>query len=181
MAKRRGKGAGRAILLAGLTLAGVGVGFGLVVANRDKLPANIREFNKRYTNPMMLRAVANGDRRNLGVLLHMGRKSGREYATPVRIDAIPGGFLIPMPYGNDTDWLKNIVAAEGATVRFEGQDIAANQPEIIDAATALAMLPPSAAIAVRLMRIKYYLRLRRADLPTGLNDATPMAEDRSAQ
>ncbi len=181
MAKRRGTGAGRALVITGLTLAGVGAGIGLVVANREKLPANIREFNKRFTNPRMLRSVASGKRGNLGVLLHQGRKSGREYATPVRLDPIPGGFLVPMPYGTDTDWCKNIQATGEATVRFQGQDIAVNQPELIDATTALAMLPPSSNFAVRLLRVKQFLRLRRADLPTSLSDAQPTAGEHPAQ
>ena len=179
MAKQWGQHVGRALLISGFALAGVGAGFALVVANRDKLPANIREFNKRYTNPMMLRSAAR-ENGNLGVIFHQGRKSGREYATPVRVDAIPGGFLVPMPYGTDTDWCKNILAAEAATVRFHGQDVAVNLPEIIDATTALAMLPPSAAIAARLLRIKQYLRLRRADLPTSLSDAQPTEEKHPA-
>jgi deazaflavin-dependent oxidoreductase (nitroreductase family) len=179
MAKQQGWG--RGLLLAGVTLAGVGAGVGFVLANRDKLPANIREFNKRYTNPRMLRAVANGQRGNLGVVLHQGRKSGREYATPVRIDAIPGGFLIPMPYGTDTDWTRNILAAGTATVRFKGQDVAADQPEIIDTATALAMLPPSAAMGARLFRVKQYLRLRRAEANPQLSDVAPEAEEHPAQ
>jgi deazaflavin-dependent oxidoreductase (nitroreductase family) len=181
MAKQRSKGSGRSLLITGLALAGVGVGLGLILANRDKLPANIREFNKRYTNPMMLRSVASGERGNLGVLLHQGRTSGRAYATPVRIDAIPEGFLVPLPYGTNTDWLKNIQAAKGVTVRFQGHDIPANQPEIIDATSALALLPPSATIAARVMRIKHYLLLRRADLPQPITAEESVTEDRPSQ
>ncbi|MBA3824938.1 MAG: nitroreductase [Ktedonobacterales bacterium] len=180
MAKQRGKGIGRALLVTGVTLAGVGAGIGLVLANREKLPANIREFNKRYTNPRMLRSAAS-ERGNLGVIFHQGRKSGREYATPVRLDAVPGGFLVPMPYGTDTDWCKNIQAAEGATVRFRGQDIVVGQPEVIDVATALAMLPPSAGIAARLLRVKQYLRLWHATPPASLTDVQPTAEEHPAQ
>jgi hypothetical protein len=176
MAKQRRHRAGRALL----TLTGIGVGVGLVLANRDKLPANIREFNKRFTNPMMTRSIAAGKRGNLGLIIHRGRTSGREYTTPVRIDAIPGGFLVPMPYGTDTDWLKNILAAQGALLRFQGHDITVDQPEIIDAATGLAMLSPSSARVARLMGIKHYLRLRQADLPTHLSDEEPIAEDRPA-
>ncbi len=169
MAQRQGTGAGRARLIAGLALTGVGVGVGIALAKRAKLPANIREFNKRFTNPLMLRSVARGERGNLGVIIHRGRTSGREFTTPVRIDPIPGGFLIPLPYGTDTDWLKNIRAAGGTTLRFHGQDVAVDQPEIIDAATALTMLPATSAIAVCLMRIKHYVRLHRVDRPAALS------------
>jgi deazaflavin-dependent oxidoreductase (nitroreductase family) len=179
--KRQGKGAGRALLIAGITLAGVGAGFGLVMANRDKLPANVREFQKRYTNPRMLRSAASGGRGNLGIVFHNGRKSGREYATPVRIDPIPNGFLVPLPYGTDTDWLKNILAAGEGRLRFRGQDIAVNEPEIIDTATALAMLPPSSGIAVKILRVKQFLRLRRATTYTTLSEQPAPPEEHPAQ
>ncbi len=164
MARRQSNGAGRALLISSLALAGVGIGFAVARANRDKLPANRREFVRRYVNPRMLSAVASGKRGNLGIIVHRGRKSGREFQTPVRIDPIPGGFLIPMPYGTGTDWLKNILAAGGATLRFQGQEIAVDCPEILDAESALKLLPPNAQFVAKLLRIKQYLRVRRADL-----------------
>lgn len=177
MAKQRRNRTGRALLVSGL-LAGFGVGLGVVLANRDKFPANIREFNKHFTNPMMTRSIAAGKRGNLGLILHRGRTSGREYTTPVRIDEIPDGFLIPMPYGTGTDWLKNILVAQVATLRFQGHDIAADQPEIIDVETALALLPPRTVRVARLLGIKHYLWLHRADFPLHAGDEQPIAKDR---
>jgi deazaflavin-dependent oxidoreductase (nitroreductase family) len=177
MAKRR-KGAGRALLISGMALAGFGVGLGLALANRDKLPANIRDFNKRYMNPLMMRLGADGKRRNFGIIIHRGRTSGREYRAPVRMDPIPDGFLVPMPYGTNTDWLKNILAAQGATVHFRGHDIAVDQPEIIDAATAQAMLSPFTTRVARLIGIKHYMRLHRADLPLQHVTEESLTEDR---
>src|SRR3989442_2189098 len=49
------------------------------------------------------------------LLRHRGRRSGREYATPVVGMRVPGGFAIPMAFGEGPDWSRNIIAIRGAT------------------------------------------------------------------
>jgi len=44
------------------------------------------------------------------VLHHKGRHSGKEYATPLGVAPIDGGFVIPLDYGEGVDWLKNVLA-----------------------------------------------------------------------
>jgi hypothetical protein len=41
------------------------------------------------------------------VIWHRGRRSGKEYAIPVVVKPIEEGFIVPLPYGEDVDWLKN--------------------------------------------------------------------------
>src|SRR2546430_14703778 len=51
------------------------------------------------------------------LLRHRGRRSGREYATPVVGMRVPGGVAIPMAFGDGADWYRNIIASGGATIR----------------------------------------------------------------
>jgi hypothetical protein len=46
-----------------------------------------------------------------GAIHYTGRRSGREYATPVWAVPTPEGFLISLPFREDADWLKNVLAA----------------------------------------------------------------------
>jgi len=46
-----------------------------------------------------------------GILIHVGRKSGRVYRTPVNVFRVPEGFLIALTYGRDSEWVKNVLAA----------------------------------------------------------------------
>ncbi|HUH69305.1 MAG TPA: nitroreductase, partial [Mycobacterium sp.] len=41
---------------------------------------------------------------------HAGRRSGKQYATPVVADRVADGFVIPLPYGTRVDWLQNVLA-----------------------------------------------------------------------
>jgi deazaflavin-dependent oxidoreductase (nitroreductase family) len=59
-----------------------------------------------------------------GMLTHVGRKSGKIYRTPVNVFRRPGGFLIALTYGPDSEWVKNVVVAGGCrlvtrSVRYE--------------------------------------------------------------
>jgi len=66
------------------------------------------------------------------LLRHRGRRSGRAYATPVVGMRVPGGFAVPMAFGEGADWYRNIVAARGATIRQNGTEHHLVEPTAID-------------------------------------------------
>jgi deazaflavin-dependent oxidoreductase (nitroreductase family) len=66
-----------------------------------------RTVGNRIAGPMMARMPG------FGVLHHRGRKSGREYRTPVKLFRHGDDYVITLPYGAGTDWVKNVVAAGG--------------------------------------------------------------------
>src|SRR6202040_28441 len=81
-------------------------------------PVLLIRFRKRWVAAFNL-AVTNritgrfADRLpGFGILTHVGRKSGRVYRTPVNVFRAPQGFLIALTYGRDSEWVKNVVAAD---------------------------------------------------------------------
>src|ERR1700747_688030 len=48
-----------------------------------------------------------------GILTHVGRKSGKVYRTPINVFRAPGGFIIALTYGGQSEWVKNVLAAGG--------------------------------------------------------------------
>ena len=66
------------------------------------------------------------------ILHHVGRTSGREYAFPVVAMRTEGGFVIPVPFGEATQWVKNVLAAGSATIRWQGRDRVVAHPRIVD-------------------------------------------------
>jgi len=75
---------------------------------------------------------------------HRGRRSGTEYATPVAI--IPAVskqvFLIGLPWGPQTNWARNVVAAGGATLTWKGGEHRATEPRLIDGREAATFARP---------------------------------------
>lgn len=76
------------------------------------------------------------------VVHHRGRRSGRAFATPVAIRTTVDGFTIPLPWGSETQWLRNVLAAGGCTIRWRGSDHLATDPSLIGAAEAADAFSP---------------------------------------
>ena len=120
----------------------------------------VRTFNKCVLNPAMMQLA----RKHwyAAVIRHTGRRSGKKYATPVVADRVDDGFILPLPYGTGVDWLRNVVAAGGATVTVDGETFDVVEPEVIDAATAAPQLSPRRRHAFQRFGIKSFVKLTLA-------------------
>ncbi len=99
-----------------------------------------RRFNKRILNPAIL-SLAGRPSSPWALVHHVGRRSGQTYATPVRVRPTPEGFIIPLPYGSEVDWCRNVLAAGGCTISWPGHDYAVREPDVVDLATVLSLVP----------------------------------------
>ncbi|MCD5348130.1 nitroreductase family deazaflavin-dependent oxidoreductase [Agromyces sp. S2-1-8] len=72
------------------------------------------------------------------VIRHRGRKSGTAYETPIAIvPTIDAAIvMIGLPWGVNTNWARNVVAAGGASLRWKARDVELVHPRIVDAAVA---------------------------------------------
>jgi deazaflavin-dependent oxidoreductase (nitroreductase family) len=90
----------------------------LVAERRGKersYPMTRRIF--RRLNPAAVWAIEHADvGRHNGVLYHKGRKSGRDYATPLCMVTTPEGYISPASFGSHTDWLRNLKATPESRV-----------------------------------------------------------------
>ncbi|MFZ1175482.1 MAG: nitroreductase, partial [Mycobacterium sp.] len=77
------------------------------------------------------------------------------------IERAGDGFIIPLPYGTDVDWLRNVLAAGKATLRVHGETCQAVEPEIVDAAAASQQLSPRRQREFSRFRISNYLKMER--------------------
>ena len=98
-----------------------------------------------------------------GVLRHVGRSSGRAYEIPIVALPFPGGFLIPLPFGDQTQWLKNLQAADHGGLRHAGHDYVIDHPEVVDLETAGPDLPGWVRFASGRVGIDHFVRVRRVD------------------
>ncbi|MCU7729409.1 hypothetical protein ODJ79_37320 [Actinoplanes sp. KI2] len=119
----------------------------------------IRTLNKRILNPLML-LVAGRRHWYAAKLHHVGRRSGRPYTTPVVAEPVPGGFVVPLPYGSGVDWLRNVRAAGEAVIDLHGVPYAVDRPQVVPPAAVLPMVRPSRRRVWRRLGIERFLRLR---------------------
>jgi deazaflavin-dependent oxidoreductase (nitroreductase family) len=93
------------------------------------------------TRPIALRSAGTSGA-NTAVVRHVGRRTGRSYDTPVVAVEDAGSFLIALPYGDRTDWMKNVVARGSATLVVDGQTHLVDRPERIPIAEATRAFRP---------------------------------------
>jgi len=67
----------------------------------------------------------------MGILEHVGRKSGKPYPTPLSVFSTDDGVAILLTYGPNRDWLKNIMSAGGARMRRYGKTIELTDPRMV--------------------------------------------------
>jgi len=98
------------------------------------LPHFMRRVNRVFTNPLM--GTFAGFVPPLAVVRHVGRKSKRQYRTPVVAFPSKDGFVIPMTYGRDVDWARNLVKAHGGELERAGRRLSLRNPRIVGFAVA---------------------------------------------
>ncbi|MEU6711396.1 nitroreductase family deazaflavin-dependent oxidoreductase [Nonomuraea sp. NPDC046802] len=111
------------------------------------------QVNKRVFNP---RAIAGG---TWPVLIHIGRVSGETYHTPLDAHPVDGGYLFVLVYGSRSDWVRNVLAADGARLRVDGKEMELAAPRLVGEEEAFQVLPDGVARPPRLLRITEFLRM----------------------
>ena len=118
----------------------------------------IRRFNRQRLNPAALRIAGNRSRIYASIE-HVGRRSGKVYTTPVVVRPLGDGFVIPLPYGADTDWCHNVMAAGKCKLHWNEQEYAMKKPEFLSPSQALGAFPFSQRVIFSAGGLKQYLLL----------------------
>lgn len=97
----------------------------------------------KRSNAIFLK-IAGGPLRAYSLLKHIGRSSGKEYATPLTAYPLGDGFVIALLYGDaaKVSWCRNVMAAGKCIIKTRGQEYLLERPEIISATQALPAYPP---------------------------------------
>ncbi len=122
----------------------------------------VRRMNRAVVNPRQME-TAGRPGAYASVVRHRGRTTGTPYETPVQALPTGDGFVIPLPYGTASDWLKNVLAAGSATIVHEGGTYRVDRPEIVSGAVAERHVPPRHLRAHRWYGMNEYLQVRTAE------------------
>ena len=118
----------------------------------------LRKFNRAILNPITRSLIA-GRFSFCSLVYHVGRLSGKEYATPVKAVIKNDHIYIPLTYGPDTDWCLNVQAAGLCRVKIEGKVYLASNPELVDATGAAAAFPNNFRARNERIKLNQFLRL----------------------
>ena len=133
-------------------------------ARRPASKRGILRFATKYINAYTVRGAGGRSARVFALLRHRGRRSGREYATPVVARPYPGGgFIIPLTFGTGADWYQNIAAAGGCVIRWKGVEHTLEQPEVVSFEEGGKAYSAFERVMMRrILGMKNFVRLRAA-------------------
>src|SRR5215469_3904662 len=92
------------------------------------LPRWLARVNLQVTNRILgpLARWAPG----MGVVIHVGRKSHRQYQTPVMVFRRGGRFIIALTYGRDSQWVQNVLAANSCELITQNRKLRLSHPHV---------------------------------------------------
>ncbi|HEY3615601.1 MAG TPA: nitroreductase family deazaflavin-dependent oxidoreductase [Candidatus Sulfotelmatobacter sp.] len=92
------------------------------------IPRLVAHFNLHVTNRILepLARWAPG----MGVVIHMGRKTRRVYRTPVMVFRRDNRFVIALTYGRDSQWVQNVLAANGCELETRNRTLRLSCPRL---------------------------------------------------
>lgn len=85
----------------------------------------------KMLNPLIIKFAGRPRFHMAAQLTHTGRRSGRTYVTPVGARRAGDLVLIPLTFGNQSDWSRNVLTAGHCRLRLEGVDYEATAPALL--------------------------------------------------
>jgi deazaflavin-dependent oxidoreductase (nitroreductase family) len=93
------------------------------------LSRRVARFNRAFANhlagPMFTRLPG------FGTVHHRGRKTRRNYTTPVKLFRSGDEYIIALPYGTGADWVRNVLADGGCEITAGGERVPVGEPRIV--------------------------------------------------
>jgi deazaflavin-dependent oxidoreductase (nitroreductase family) len=124
------------------------------------LPKSLARFNRSAKNRVFIRF--SGRVPPFAIITHVGRKSGREYRTPLMAFRQPDGFAIALTYGPDTDWMRNVVPAGGCKLEYHRKSYELTNPLVKPFGETQQRFPAPVRLALRLFHTNEVLLLSGA-------------------
>jgi deazaflavin-dependent oxidoreductase (nitroreductase family) len=66
----------------------------------------------------------------MGVVFHVGRKTHRQYRTPVMVFRRANLFIIALTYGRDSQWVQNVLVANGCELMTQNRKLRLSHPHV---------------------------------------------------
>jgi deazaflavin-dependent oxidoreductase (nitroreductase family) len=104
------------------------------------LPRALARFNRHATNHVLGSAAPFLP--GFGVVVHTGRRSGRQYRTPVNVFRRRGGYVLALTYGAEADWVRNVLASGTCALETRGRRFLLSRPRLIHDERRLAVPAP---------------------------------------
>lgn len=125
------------------------------------LPKTLARFNRIVTNPILGHLAWRLP--GFAIVMHTGRRSGRDFRTPVNLFRAGDSYVIALTYGSDAQWVRNVQAAGGCEVVTRGERIRLGEPRIVHDPHR-ASVPPPVRLILGAVGVEEFMFLRRGGI-----------------
>ena len=119
-------------------------------------PRWLARFNLQVTNRILGPLAKHVP--GMGIIIHAGRKTHRQYRTPVMIFRRSPRFIIALTYGRESEWVKNVLAEGGCELETQGKTIHVSHPRIFHDPQRRTM-PALVALFLRILNVSDFLEV----------------------
>jgi deazaflavin-dependent oxidoreductase (nitroreductase family) len=117
----------------------------------------------RLLNPAVAKLAGRRFFAMVAAIHHVGRRSGKSYVIPVNARVNGDIAVVPLTFGNQSDWVRNVCAARYCRIRVNGNYHHAVRPQFVNWADpkplVRATFNPLQRMALRSLGIKQLMRL----------------------
>jgi deazaflavin-dependent oxidoreductase (nitroreductase family) len=164
----------RRAILFGVAAAGL---VGGLVAWWRRHPRTGAAWMNRVVDPWLVRqGVVGSSNGEIGLLEHVGRKSGVVRVTPVHPVPTTAGFRIIVPLGVESQWALNVLAAGHCRLQI-GEVVHELDEPLLAVPSDVEGLPQPAARAMDWLGFRYLLLRQFAQYSGSLETPTPAAQE----
>lgn len=134
---------------------GAAVAAGIVAWRRN--PRLGSDYMNRVVDPWLVRrGVVDKSHGEIGLLEHVGRRSGTVRVSPVHPVPTGRGFRIVVPLGRESQWAQNVMAAGHCRIQIGGVVHEVDEP-VLAAPSAIEDIPRLTARAMEWLGFRYLL------------------------
>lgn len=119
----------------------------------------LARFNRDHLNRVMLLLAPIPP---FAALIHRGRTSGREYRIVLNAWKCGDRFAFALPYGADSDWVRNVLANGAAELEWRNVRIHLHRPQLVGAEAAQPCIPAPVRFSYGAFGVDRFLLMERA-------------------
>src|SRR5215471_4030311 len=122
------------------------------------LSRRVANFNRHFTNRVARHIVTWAP--GFGLVVHVGRRTGRRYETPVNVSVRQDRYVFALTYG-EGDWVRNVLTVGKCELRTRGRKVQLVDPEGLKDPTR-HLMPIPARWILKLIDVQDFILMRQA-------------------
>jgi deazaflavin-dependent oxidoreductase (nitroreductase family) len=126
---------------------------------KPRLGRRMARLNKHGLNKVTVHLA--GALPYMGIVIHVGRRTGNVYRTPVNVFRTEDGFRFALTYGRDAEWVRNAVSFGAVRLITRHREYELTEPKIVTDMERRHVPRPAQAL-LRVFRVSEFLDFHAA-------------------